>query len=146
MGKRPISIRGHHLLCMLGFRGLGYSEEFIQNMSRIVDYIMGTPQTLIKLTVKCDAICSACPFQKDGGCVKSGNEEERVKNIDADVLSRIGTSSDSVTTAAEAFRRIASRVGVDDLEKHFCPKCEWLDRGFCVHGLNELKERMLNER
>ena len=29
-----LKIRHHHLLCILGFKGLGYSDEFVENMKK----------------------------------------------------------------------------------------------------------------
>ncbi|PIU52192.1 DUF1284 domain-containing protein, partial [Candidatus Desantisbacteria bacterium CG07_land_8_20_14_0_80_39_15] len=30
-----MKIRAHHLLCVLGFQGLGYSPEFIKKMTQV---------------------------------------------------------------------------------------------------------------
>ena len=39
MDKKILSIRAHHFLCMQGFQGYGYSEDFIRNMAGIIEYI-----------------------------------------------------------------------------------------------------------
>jgi uncharacterized protein len=35
----PVRLRGHHFLCMLTYRGLGYSAEFTTNMSAKIAHI-----------------------------------------------------------------------------------------------------------
>ena len=140
MNDGIIQIRGHHLLCMLGFRGLGYSDEFIKNMSRIVDYIKRNPEAQIELVDRCDAICGACPHQKDGLCIKSQGEDRRPGEFDQNVLSHLGFSPDTRTTAAQAYRSVASRIDKDAIGRLFCTRCEWLDKGFCISGLIELKK------
>ncbi len=44
----PVHLRGHHFLCMLTYRGLGYSAEFTANMTaRIGDIRASAPVILI---------------------------------------------------------------------------------------------------
>ncbi|MDD7224175.1 MAG: DUF1284 domain-containing protein, partial [Lachnospiraceae bacterium] len=33
-----ITLRPHHLLCTQGYSGKGYSDDFVENMDKIVDY------------------------------------------------------------------------------------------------------------
>lgn len=44
-----LRIRAHHVLCILGFRGEGYSREFVENMRRVVDIIRANPQAVIQI-------------------------------------------------------------------------------------------------
>ena len=32
-----ITLRGHHLLCIQGYQGYGYSEKFTDNMDNIIE-------------------------------------------------------------------------------------------------------------
>ena len=49
-------IRAHHLLCILGFRGLGYDKRFVQNMERIVSAVRHNADLGLTLTDSCDDI------------------------------------------------------------------------------------------
>lgn len=40
-GRKPIRLRGHHIVCTLNFVGEGYSPEFVGNMERIVERLRG---------------------------------------------------------------------------------------------------------
>lgn len=62
----PVRLRGHHFLCILTYRGHGYTPAFVENMSEIVEQIeQGRPLTLIEgpddicngLTPECREIC-----------------------------------------------------------------------------------------
>ena len=55
------ALRGHHLLCILGFRGLGYDEAFVANMTRVVGLIRKKPETVFTLTDSADILCATCP-------------------------------------------------------------------------------------
>jgi uncharacterized protein len=44
----PVQLRGHHFLCMLTYRGLGYSAEFTANMTAQIGSIRaGAPVMLV---------------------------------------------------------------------------------------------------
>lgn len=139
MDEQVLPIRGHHLLCMLGFRGLGYSDGFVRNMKQIVKRVMGDPETALLLTTGCDAICRACPYQEDGHCAKPKKGRRRPGDADQALLSRIGCAPNTRTTAGEVYQRIGLHVDTADLGGRFCTECEWLERGFCVAGLAALK-------
>ena len=141
MGQEPIPIRGHHLLCMLGFKGLGYSSAFVRNMRLIVDRVRGNPATALVLTTECDGICRACPYQQDGNCAKPRTGKRRPADADRALLSHLGWAPNTHTTAGEAYQRIATCVDTGDLGRLFCRSCSWLEEGFCVAGLAELKAR-----
>ena len=141
MDENPLPIRAHHLLCMLGFRGLGYSKEFVRNMTRIVRCIRDIPEAAIKLIETCDVICRACPHREDGVCGKSPVQDERPGDLDRAVLAVLGYEVNARTTSGEAYRRIASRIDPADIGRLFCTRCEWRERGYCVSGLAELKQK-----
>ena len=44
----PVQLRGHHFLCILTYRGYGYTPAFVENMSSIVaDIANGRPVRLV---------------------------------------------------------------------------------------------------
>ena len=49
-------IRGHHLPCILGFRGLDYDKRFVQNMEKIVSPVRHNADLGLTLTDHCDDI------------------------------------------------------------------------------------------
>ena len=55
-------IRPHHGLCLAFFRGKGYSEEFVENMTRMQKALEAN--AAVCLTEKTDGICAACPTIK----------------------------------------------------------------------------------
>ncbi len=61
----PVIIRGHTLLCLQGFRGEGYSPDFIDNMSAICTRLQSYPETRIRVTDSPDHFCAACPNLKE---------------------------------------------------------------------------------
>jgi len=75
----PVVIRGHTLLCLQGFRGEGYSPDFIDNMAEIHARLQSNPETQVRVTDTPDHFCAACPnlkgsLQFDSGG-RSGKEE-----------------------------------------------------------------------
>ena len=79
-------IHPHHLLCILGYRGLGYNENFTSNMTKIVKDLRSNPNTIINVSPEADDICIACPYNSKGICIKKPNSEEIVHNIDSEYL------------------------------------------------------------
>lgn len=138
MSIEIIKIRGHHLLCMLGFRGLGYSDDFVANMTQVVNRVFKQPDTMIELTNSCDSICSACPHQSDGVCAKSETSSAKIESKDMAILSHLGYTPGICLKASDAYAKIASKLNPEDICGRFCKRCRWRDLGYCAEGLAEL--------
>lgn len=128
-----LSIRGHHLLCMFGFRGLGYSAQFVANMQGVVDaFFSGSPQ--VTVIAECDDICAACPHKVAGVCRKSAESEGSVAAKDISVLDRLGLTPGSAH-AAGALRALITGTVRPVTLRAMCSGCEWLPAGYCEAGL-----------
>ena len=135
----PIKIRGHHLLCMPGFRGLGYNERFVRNLAGIVSAVRENPDVIISLTDGCDDICSACPHIADGRCHKQTDSDEKLKNIDRAFMERLGLKTGEELTARQVYQSITGEITTKDMEHEYCLNCEWWGLGFCRETLCLLK-------
>jgi hypothetical protein len=134
----PLKIRAHHLLCILGFRGLGYGEEFVSNMGKVVGELCSDPGLPITLVVGCDAICASCPHNKEGKCLKRANSEVDVPILDLELLKRLGLEAGSQILAGEAWEEVKKRLAPEDLTE-ICGDCKWLSLGYCAQGLERLR-------
>ena len=134
----PLKIRAHHLLCLLGFRGLGYSQEFIAVMGKVVKKVR--PNSVFPITViaECDIICASCPHNREDKCLKEVDSERKVKARDLEVLQRLGLEVGAQVPAAKAWTRIKGRLSSRDLAE-ICRDCEWLGLGYCAEGLERLE-------
>lgn len=138
-------LRAHHLLCILGFRGLGYDEKFIQGMEGVIQKIKENSGLEIKLIRECDDICAACPFNIDGRCeneVVGG--EERVRERDRRVAGRLDIKAGDVLTIKEVLDSVKERIKPGDLPV-ICVDCPWLKMGYCEERLRKI-DRFLEER
>lgn len=134
---RPLKIRGHHLLCMLGFRGLGYSPEFAVAMGKVVESFRSDATLPIIVVNEGDIICDSCPHYKDNKCRKKPDSFRKVKTKDTRVLKRLGLKPGSETSAGEAWARVKAQISSGELAE-LCAKCEWLGLGYCAEGLEKL--------
>ncbi len=133
-----LEIRAHHLLCILGFRGLGYSQEFIVKMGKVVKELDTNATFPITVIAECDVICVSCPHNKSNKCLKEADSEVTVKNRDLEVLQRLGFEVGAQMPAAEAWTRIREKLTLRDVAE-ICQGCEWLKFGHCAQGLNRLR-------
>jgi hypothetical protein len=133
-------LRAHHLICILGFRGLGYSKEYVDNMTKIVALLRSSPDTLIEIVSKPDDICARCPFLGKKGCQQKGPEsEEVVRNRDLTVMERLNLVAGEIITWAKAEKGIRSSISPEDLVS-ICQDCQWLPQGYCVAALKRLRD------
>lgn len=133
MAKLINKLRGHHLLCLLTFQGLGYNPEFVENMERAVRKFHSNPGLTLTLTTDNDIICSACPFNKGGRCFKKEDSEKRTKVHDLKVMELFGFKEGEKIKVGQAWRKIKNKITPKDLSK-ICPGCEWL--GYCSNLSN----------
>lgn len=134
----PLKIRGHHLICLLGFRGRGYSPAFVEAMRRVSEVFHSAPDAPIVLITRCDVICASCPHNIDDKCRKSPDAASRIKDKDAAILKKIGFRANSRTTPREAWEKVKERFTPEDITA-MCGHCQWLELGYCIEGLTRLR-------
>lgn len=132
----PLRLRPHHLLCALGYRGAGYSDDFTANMTRLVAEGLQAPgggATEIEITGQADAICAPCPKRRGTGC----ENQRGIDRLDAAHGARLGIAPGDRLTWAEAQARIVAHVAPGDLAQ-LCGSCSWRDLGYCEAALKAL--------
>ena len=141
----PLEIRAHHLLCLLGFHGMGYNEEFIANLKMVALATIFSNSSL-KIIDHCDAICAACPHRNEDECHKSEDSAQQVQRQDSEVADKLGVQTCSELTWQGVRELIRQKIRPDDLVK-ICRDCEWLKFRYCVDAIEEIrpKERRASE-
>jgi hypothetical protein len=135
---RGIPLRAHHLLCLLGFQGIGYTADFIRNFQKVKRMIEQHPNLEIEVVDTSDVICIACPNMLNNECFRSGLKLNRkVKDIDRRVMERLGISPGDRFKASELYALVKEKIKPCDINE-ICQGCEWLNLGFCPRGLANL--------
>ena len=119
-----IELRGHHLLCLQGFQGYGYSEDFVSNMTRINE-LRKTNDCTITLTNEPDDICSACPNLKDGIC-ENEKQDRIIVNMDKEVLSQLNSNEEY--DSIDLFDEVALKFNTLKSVENVCKGCKWSDK------------------
>lgn len=135
------TLRGHHLLCVHGFQGMGYSPSFVANMEAIVGDIRDPAcDVWLEVRMEFDDICSACPHKGRTVCEAGEGSDPHVKAMDGRVIRHLGIERGGTYRKEWLMKRIARLVEPDDLDE-LCAGCSWLGRGVCKDGIRKLKER-----
>ena len=133
-----LKIRAHHLLCILGFHGLGYSPEFIAKMGKVVEELSSNFTLRLTFIAECDVICASCPHHKENKCLKRADSEWRVQNQDLEVLQRLGFKVGTHIPVGTAWATVKEKITPEDIVE-ICRDCEWLELGHCAEGLARLE-------
>ncbi len=124
----PVHLRGHHFLCMLTFRGLGYSAEFTANMaSKIARIKAGAPVILVEGP---DDICAGMTK----ACINATGHDCRM----ADILAMDVTARNAVETVLKRNLQISAKVTQTELSllraaftngtiREACAGCSWFE-------------------
>ena len=119
-----IKLRPHHALCIHFFEGKGYSEDFTEHMSRIIEVLDGSDPD-VTVTPSCDIICEKCPHNKLGIC----EAEEKVRSIDSRVMSILGLSEGDTLSRSKLYELAYNTIIARGRLKEVCRDCMWL--GIC---------------
>lgn len=120
-----IKLRAHHLLCLQGFQGYGYNQEYIQNLKAIFHRFDTEPDLTIVVITECDDVCAKCPFNKDGVCSKEPDSAWKVKDMDLRVLKKIRLKEGQKGTADELIDLVNEKLkDINDVQP-ICGDCEW---------------------
>lgn len=118
-----IKLRGHHLLCLQGFQGYGYSEDFVSNMTRINE-LRKSDECIISLTNEPDDICFSCPNLKNNLCENEIQNSIIVK-MDNEVLSKLNSNKEH--NSIDLFDEVASKFNSLKSVENVCNGCKWTD-------------------
>ncbi len=130
-----VDLSAHHALCVHGFRGMGYSEGFVESLSQIVDRLRDEPGVRVRVRIGADDVCRACPSLAADGCERYG---QSVVRQDARVAEVIGVSHGDEMEWESLRARVRESVAPGDLAD-LCGGCPWLGYGVCAEGIAELQ-------
>ncbi|QOT01323.1 DUF1284 domain-containing protein [Brevibacterium sp. JNUCC-42] len=138
--KNVITLRGHHLLCVHGFRGMGYSPAFAVKMKEIVERVRDEHDDFsIRVVRALDDTCQYCPHKGAGICVVDPTSEKHVQTMDQAALTQLGLEPGHIYRKSELVERTKNMVEPSDLDR-ICAGCSWLRYGVCKKGIALLKE------
>lgn len=133
-----VTLRGHTLLCLQGFRGEGYSPSFVEQLQAIHQTLCDNPRQLVKVIVGPDDVCGACPHLAPSGCTLGGDRaEESMVQHDTVVLGKLGLHPDTDVPWSDVLDRIALSIAGSHLPD-LCGSCRWLPLGYCREGIDRL--------
>lgn len=137
----PIRLRGHTLLCLQGFRGEGYSSEFVSNLAAIHRALNEDPDHQIEVIASPDTVCAACPHRRSTGCTLNGTRSEaEMVEQDHDVMRRLGLAAGDRLRYGDLLERICKSVRGDDLPS-ICGNCRWMPFGYCRDAIDQLRNQ-----
>jgi hypothetical protein len=123
-----MKIRAHHLLCMQGFQGYGYSEDFSKNMAEIIQNLRSSPDQKIQIITECDVICSCCPYNVKEICSKDPESHEKIKRMDTKVLEKLELCNGDIFEVEEIFNIINKRLKTNFDVIEICGNCSWREK------------------
>jgi hypothetical protein len=122
-----IKFRPHHFMCTLGFRGKGYSLDFVRNYRNIVRKLKEDEDTLLEVAEYMDDICSPCPNKMDEIVCKSQEKILRLDRAHSEVLK---LQPGEVMSWKDAKVRIKNNMTLEKFDKA-CAGCDWKKYGVC---------------
>lgn len=127
-------LRGHHLLCLLGYRGMGYSEAYAENMTKLHNTLRTEPDTMVEIVFGPDDLCAHFPEGETYHC-----EDQNVYIRDSAILERLGVKVGEVKSWQTIEEEIAHKVVPGDIPL-FCETCPWRSYGVCEEGIEDVRE------
>jgi len=129
---REIRLRPHHILCLHGFRGLGYSQGFVDNMYRVLRDLKADPRLKIRLRMGFDLICSSCTVENIKECKKTTSKAGRMDRI----IYRRLKGLRKKTTLTDLLPLYYKNIKPKDI-KRICRLCQWFDLGYCLPAFKD---------
>jgi len=139
-----MKIRAHHLLCIQGFQGYGYSEDFSKNMAEVIEILYNFPKYKIEIVAETDAICTCCPYNINGKCQENQvslqhkvfggpkskilTANDKIISMDLNVLKKLDISPGSIFEAGKIFKITNKKLKTYFDVKDICGDCRWSEK------------------
>lgn len=132
----PIKIRAHHFLCMQGFQGYGYDDNFTNHLCSVIEQLKAKPNTSVQVVAECDEICVGCPNRIDNQCQTSTDSNHNIKNMDLKILTLTEIKPDDIIEVSQMIARVnytfKTRAQLEDI----CGDCQWTEKCTWVLSLD----------
>lgn len=125
-------LRGHHLFCLLGYRGMGYSKEYVENMTKIHQTLRESPETWIQIVKGPDHLCEKYPNTGDYHC-----QDKSIYDRDAVILEKMGLRIGQLLKWKHVEFAIRKHVVPSDILS-ICETCSWRSFGVCEEGVEDM--------
>lgn len=119
-----IKLRGHHLLCLLTYKGKGYTPEFSLNFTRIVRRLSRGEEAMI--VAGADDLCQPMLCQPDFHCA-----DDHTREIDRQALADMGrllgrdlSPGDRLVFDAQGVTRLRQAFLAGEI-RTACQACSW---------------------
>lgn len=126
----PVRLRGHHFLCILTYRGYGYTPAFVANMTDIVaDIGRGRP---VELVAGPDAICDGLTADDRRACNHDCAKAETMEldRLAVEEVGRLlGIDFSGQIEIDHAMVTLLRSAFADRSIRSACRRCPWSD--FC---------------
>lgn len=124
----PLRIRGHHLLCIQGFQGYGYSQDFEDHMLEVVNYIRSNPSYKVEVVAEADEICSHCPHNVEEKCLREPDSDENIRRMDLLVLETLKIDEGFQFEAFRILKHVNQKLKTRNDVQKICGDCSWMDK------------------
>ncbi|MGY3717813.1 DUF1284 domain-containing protein [Sutcliffiella cohnii] len=125
-------LRGHHLFCLLGYRGMGYSKEYVENMTKLHQTLRNDPDTWIQIVKGPDHLCEKYPNTGEYHC-----KDKTIYERDAAILEKMDLKIGKMLKWKDIEFRIRQHVVPTDIQT-VCESCSWRTYGVCEEGVQEM--------
>ena len=132
-----VRLRPHHVLCAVGFEGVGHDAPSVANMASIVfTQLRGAGGRDVRVVVakNADSICAPCPNRVGLGCAFG----EIIEGLDRRHGAALDIAPGRQLTWGECLDKVRARVEPDDLDD-LCVGCRWLPLGTCKANVAALR-------
>lgn len=123
-----IKIRAHHLFCLKGFQGYGYSEKFVDNMRQLKELVEHNCDLEVEIVNQTDFICGGCPHSVGGVCNLNGNSGQEIKQMDDTVLAKLNMQPGIKVSAPEIFQQVEEIFKTRYDLTGICLDCRWHEK------------------
>lgn len=123
-----MKIRAHHLLCLQGYQGYGYSDRFQANLEEVIALIAAVPDLEIEVVAENDVICSYCPHAGENGCRKDDDSAESIRLMDLKVLQKLGIKKGTRDKAQNLFKLTETKLKTGFKGQEICGDCQWKEK------------------
>lgn len=118
-------IRPHHGMCLVFFRGRGYSAGFTAHMAQVRELLL-REDPAVCLYPEADVLCACCPHNEHGAC----SDGEKAARYDHAVLELCALLPGQPIRWSRFARLVEERILSPGRREQICSDCQW--NTFCT--------------